>query len=68
VNVAPALAGIEHERKREPLLSADRPMLFESLDFVVSPGADFPDLGSFDAERRIVAKPSDVDPMPDQDA
>ena len=68
VHVATALAGIEHQRERETLLCADRPMLFKCRDFGIRPRADFLRLGSFDAERWIMVKPSNVDRMPDQDA
>jgi hypothetical protein len=50
MHIAATLAGIEHEREREPLLRADCPTLFESVDFDVSPRADFLCLRSFDAE------------------
>ena len=68
VHVAPALARMEHQRKRKPLLCADRPMLFKCRNFGLGPRADFLRLWSFDAERWIMVKPSNVDGMPDQHA
>jgi hypothetical protein len=68
VDVAPALTGVEQERKREPLFCVDRPPMLERLNLAVRPRADFFCLRTLDAERRIVLQPSNIDRMADQHA
>jgi len=67
VYIAPALAGIEHQCKRSPLLSANRPMPFEGVNLGISPRPYFLRLRTLNPECRIMIDPSYIDCVPNQD-